>query len=377
MSTLERSQWRRGILASVVIGIAALLVVIYVTSGRDLASVVRQATATSLLGGATFILVAWLMRAVRFWLLIRHLQRRAGLFSLLQIYLATTFLSHITPFTTGGLPLQVYLLAQRHGLTLGEATAITGIDSVVNSLGVLVLLPLLPVWGLSLIASPDIRAGLQLLGLLLALLGGLVAYLLIFRPGWSAEGWLLRWAGRLRPGRARDLALKMAGGVAREWQSFSQALASLKKLPAGELFLLVLITMVYWAAYFGVAFGVLWGMGIYPPWQAVIVNQIVFNVLQALAPTPGGSGAAEWGMAVLFRNLVPTNQLATFVAVWRLFTFYSSLTLGGLAAARLLATPKARGPQKDRQPGRSSSPGDNGAASVPKGVREGVKVTND
>lgn len=380
MSIPERGQWQRGILASVVIGIGALLVVIYVTSGRDLASVVRHATATSLLAGAVFILSAWFMRAVRFWLILRRLHRQAGLLSLLQIYLATTFLSHVTPFTTGGLPLQVYLLSSRHGLTLGEATAVTGLDSVVNSLGVLVLIPLLLLWGASLIARPEIRAGLQLLGLLLAILAGLIAYILFFRPSWNVEGWLRRLGSRMRTGRGRDLLLRVAGGLANEWHSFRQALVTLGRLEVGELVLLILVTLGYWAAYFGVALGVLWGMGVTPPWQAVVTNQIVFNVLQPLAPTPGGSGAAEWGMAVLFRNLVPRNELATFVAIWRVFTFYSSLTLGGLAAARLLAKGKGRGPgggvrrREESEPGASFSPETNEPRTVRDGVREGVRV---
>lgn len=342
MSIPETRQWRRGIFASVVLGIFALLAIVYVTSGRDLASVVRNATLLSLVLGAAFIVTAWLMRAVRFWLLLRRIGRRARVFSLLQIYLATTFLSHVTPFTTGGLPLQVYLLSKRHGLTLGEATAVTGLDSLINTLGVLVLIPLLAVWGSALTARPEIRAGLQLLGVLLVGAAGLGAYLLFFRPSWNGEAWLRRQAERLRPGRTRNAVLKLAGGLGEEWRSFRQALTVYGRLSFVDLVPVVVVTFLYWAAYFGVALGVLWGMGVFPAWQAVLTSQIVFNVLQPLAPTPGGSGAAEWGMAVLFRHLVPREQLATFVAVWRLFTFYSSLTLGGLSAARLLAPYPAR-----------------------------------
>ncbi|MBE3582811.1 MAG: flippase-like domain-containing protein [Limnochordaceae bacterium] len=337
MSTvLQHINWRRGILISVALGAISLVVIVYLTTGRNVWQLVQQATLQSLVLGAVAIVCAWLMRAIRFRLLLRPLHRRIGLFRLLQIYLATTFVSHVTPTTTGGLPLQIYLFS-REKLSIGEATALTGLDSLINTLGVLLTVPLLLWWGPSIGFAREVQLTLEVFGSLLLVGGTAAGYLLWRRPSWDPEAWLLRRAERIRTQRLADVLRRLSRFAGEEWQTFQRALQFYAGLRIGPILLITLVTILYWVAYFGVALGVLAGLQVFPSWQKVVASQIVFNVLQPIAPTPGGSGAAEWGMALLFRPFVPNEKLGTFVAIWRLFTYYASLTLGGISIAQLLA----------------------------------------
>jgi uncharacterized protein (TIRG00374 family) len=62
----------------------------------------------------------------------------------------------------------------------------------------------------------------------------------------------------------------------------------------------------------------------------VIMVQIVLYFIRYFSPTPGGSGVAEGGFYMLFLPLVPRHILGLLVILWRLFTSYLGIFLGGL-----------------------------------------------
>ena len=57
--------------------------------------------------GMVFMVVVWMAKAWRMYLLVRGVGHSIRLWQLFQIYLATCFLSHVTPFNSGGTPLQI------------------------------------------------------------------------------------------------------------------------------------------------------------------------------------------------------------------------------------------------------------------------------
>jgi uncharacterized membrane protein YbhN (UPF0104 family) len=72
-------------------------------------------------------------------------------------------------------------------------------------------------------------------------------------------------------------------------------------------------------------------------WTPVIVAQLLLaSFVLPLAPTPGGSGARELGLAALLSAHVPEGQLLSGIVVYSGLTYYLPVVVGALFAGRQL-----------------------------------------
>jgi len=92
------------------------------------------------------------------------------------------------------------------------------------------------------------------------------------------------------------------------------------------------LTAAFWLCLFSIAPVILLGLGKPVPYFQAVIWQFVIQMIIVYLPLPGGSGAAELGLASLFVYFVPPSVLGIFVLVWRLLTYYVSLFFGGLIA---------------------------------------------
>jgi uncharacterized membrane protein YbhN (UPF0104 family) len=58
-------------------------------------------------------------------------------------------------------------------------------------------------------------------------------------------------------------------------------------------------------------------------------------------PTPGASGVAEVGFAALFSPVCPGELLSIYMLLWRFFTFYLGVIIGGIIVINILRPPKS------------------------------------
>lgn len=352
MENVEFARFRKGLLISLVLSLFTLAGVAIFFGGEESILSLRRATPLSLLLGSAAIALAWLLRATRLSLLTSIVGHNVPVGRMLLVFLSATFVSNATPFTTGGLPIQVFFL-HREGVSVGQATALTVIDSLLTSLFLVVLTPFLFLaWASEMAGSIGIRASIQLLVVVLWVGAGILTYLTL-RP--EALGRCLKWlAKRLgvdgvdreggeseskgtgAPGKARRLT-RWFNRIRMEGRRYREGLDVLKRTSPINILWLVILTILYWAAYVAVAPLILMGLGLSVAWLKVFVAQILFNLVQPLIPTPGASGGAELSMVFLFRPFVPAGYIAVFVATWRVLVYYSSLVFGGISFMRLIS----------------------------------------
>lgn len=336
LGRLSRRAIRRGAAVALMTGAAALAALAIMVGNGD--SPIRTLTMVDpayLAVAGALTLGSWWLRVARNQLLLAALGRPVGTGRMLRYFLASAFVSHVTPTSTGGVPVFVYLLT-REGLTAGQAAAVAVIDSG------LVAVWLLAGWPVALalegLLGPATGAGLTaaVLGAL-ALVSGLLLWSLARPRGLAA---LLLRVGRAaqrscgpgqRPG-VRRAFLRLA----RETLRFGRALRFFVLKRPWTLAGAVVLTGIYWAGYLSIAWAVVRGLGGRPDWTPLALRQLAFNLAQVFIPTPGGSGGAELLMGYLLRGFVPASRLAVAVAVWRLYTFYASLAVGGVLLLRTL-----------------------------------------
>ena len=126
------------------------------------------------------------------------------------------------------------------------------------------------------------------------------------------------------------------------------------------------LTIVYWA--FRLCCGplALMAVGWSGGWTPVIVAQLLLaSFVLPLAPTPGGSGARELGLAALLSAHVPEGQLLSGIVVYSGLTYYLPVVVGALFAGSSCGCRSSL----RRAEGRTS--GSAGCGAVPRSYRRG------
>ena len=331
--TLSPQAIRRSVIISLVAGAAAVAaLLLLVRDGDEAIEQIRLVDPLWLAVAGGLTLAAWLLRTWRSQILAAAFGARVPARRVLRYYLASAFVSHVTPTSAGGVPVFIYLLT-REGLSAGHATAVAVVDTG------LVMLWLLAAW-LPVAVWKGLAARVGSPGLTAAVVATLVAVAVLV--GWmlakprAVPALLMRWLARSRARGGRVLGRRWASALVKESLRFSVGLRYLVLRRPWHLLAATILTGLYWVVYLSIAWAVLVGLGGRADWVYAAAAQLVFNILQPFIPTPGGSGGAELMMAWLFRRVVPASRLAVFVGVWRIFIFYASLVVGGVMFVRSL-----------------------------------------
>lgn len=240
---------------------------------------------------------------------------------------AGMFYANITPSSTGGQPMQIYLMAQR-GITAGIATSALTVRYFFNQLMLVVLTALL--W----LINRDFAAqqlghvsGLIILGCAVnfACVPLIVLIMLNRRLVERIALWGIRFLTRHRlcrnPERWEQKALEgiehfhssLFDLIGRPHQVMLQLLVS-----AAEMTLLMLVPLMVYKAF---------GLSGTPAMHIVTVAFMLF-VSASYTPLPGASGAQEGGFLVYFKGIFTDGTLPLALLVWRFMTYYVCLLAG-------------------------------------------------
>jgi uncharacterized protein (TIRG00374 family) len=287
------------------------------------------------------VIASWLVEALRVKLIAATLDEKIGFANILRINMVGLFTGNITPFTSGSVPAQVYLLHQL-GISLGKATAIVTTRMVFTSLFFMIGGPA----ALYLFR----RRLLQELGIehLSVLINAMLLFLLvlsftfllvvIWRPQYGRtlmkKVFSLRLIRKILGPRAETVCDRFLCEL-EEFQGCLRTILRHRFLPvAGITFL----TVFYWIISLSIAPAVLKGFGVNIGNRIFRLLLLEFAILFLVSfiPIPGGSGFTEMGLYSLFSFYLPKHLLAVSVAIWRFLSYYLTTLIGGLFFLRYL-----------------------------------------
>ncbi|MBL4846845.1 MAG: flippase-like domain-containing protein [Planctomycetes bacterium] len=277
-------------------------------------------------GATALILPLWLLDALRYRVLARGFDLELGYLRCLQLGFLFHMAAYLTPGSAGGQPLVAWYLT-RHGVPLPE------------SLGISLIKPLLGMFvitfggGIALLIHPAPPPGLErflVLGAVLMLTLASGVGVLLLRPNSVARvcAWAFEQIARL-PGL--DRAGRFAGALDRSVEVAGRLRT--RGLP----FLAVNLALtIAWYAVGLIALGlVARSVGIGRPLHALSCDLGLFRALAIYAPTPGGAGLAEGGIAWLFG----AERALALALGWRLLFHYAEIVAGLAVLVHTFKTP--------------------------------------
>lgn len=334
-------QWlRKGLTLTISISILTILILFFFSTTSDTwrsLLTFRLETVFLLIGT---LCLSWFLEGLRVKLITAILEENIPLKDILRINLAALFSGNITPFTSGSLPTQVYLLHQK-GLSVGKASAVVTIRITFSNL-------------FFAIGGPAILFFFryQILNELgLSHLSGVIHYILFLALIFSAFLIFFLW----RPAKGEILVKKFfrlkpverllgfrtevyCQRVIAELEEFHSCLTVLFRKKFLPVLGVICLTFLYWVVFFSIAPVVMTGFGVYigDKIARLIMLQFIILFLLSFIPIPGGSGLAELGLYSIFSIYLPKHLLAISVVIWRFLSYHLNTLIGGFFFLKLL-----------------------------------------
>ncbi len=272
--------------------------------------------------------VTWWLQGLIVAELARPQLKRLRVGEMVRVYMAGGFVWGVSPIKGAEVPFEVYLL-KRLGLSAGEGSTVVVTRVLLDvailtptALGGLVLAFDLP----EVDPPPLLLAG--------STIAGLIAVIIL----------LMRKRGRRKPGGGKPSPSE-PGWRARGRAKISRFFGDMHKSLAlfwlrGHRATLIYggaLTVVYWAFRLSLGPLALMAAGWSGDWIPVVVAQLLlFSLVLPIAPTPGGSGAREFGFAALLTAYVPEEQLLSGTIIYTGLAHYLPVIIGAFYAGREL-----------------------------------------
>src|SRR5215211_277381 len=256
---------------------------------------------------ATSVVTWWLQGLIYSVLARSHLKNpRVG--NMFRVDMAGLFVALVSPIRGAELPYKAYLLS-RLGFSAGEGSNMV-VTRVLLDAVILTPAALLALARYS-SALPEVRnLNLLLAGLGATVVLAAVAVLVRRRVRGRVRGRTLRlggWRWQVRVGaKVSGFLRDMHRSFASYWRPGHRA----------TLLYAIGLTAVYWVLRLSVGPMALIAVGWSGDWLPVVVAQLLLaSFVLPFAPTPGGGGARELGLAALLSGYVPEGQLLSGLVV--------------------------------------------------------------
>lgn len=280
-----------------------------------------------LIVGVAAMVLCWLWEAGVLWYMARGLIKPISYRTSLRSTMVVQFFNNVTPFSSGGQPMQIWSL-WRDGVPVGESTAIQigkfAVFQVVLTLcSTAALVYDFPIfkdylggWMWMIVIAYIVQVGVLVF-----------VVVLIVKPRFMR--WMVDVARRIvghtrLKERLANLFEKADTELTRFEESSALLRGNLRVFAVGAL-----LTLVQLFFFFSVAYCSCRALDVNPPFLATVAAAAFVYMVAGIVPLPGASGGAEGTFALVFSLFFPEGtSVAVCVFLWRALTFYLPVAVG-------------------------------------------------
>lgn len=243
----------------------------------------------------------------------------------------TQFFNGITPFSTGGQPMEIYMLHQK-GIRIPKATNLI-MQTFIFYQVALVFFGIIAVVFNSMFSYFNVSSllnGLILLGFSINTFVAILLFVVSFSK--KSNAWLLKTGLNILT-KLKIVKDKEKTYVA--WKDrlddFHESASHLKKNKG--LFLKgVIYNFLGLVSYYIIPLLIAYSMGSYTSMnglEAIVASAYVL-IMASFVPIPGASGGIEYGFLSFFGNFIKGPMLSAMLLMWRFVTYYLPMILGAI-----------------------------------------------
>jgi uncharacterized protein (TIRG00374 family) len=327
---------KTGLTIFLALSIVSALVIFFIGAKPGTWTRIRYIRPGYALLAAALMLSHWCFNALRFKILVNSLDNNVSFRTSLKAFIANIFVSAVTPSQTGGGPIQIYIL-NRAGVPIAK-----GFTGCLMG-AVMAVFWLLTSTIIILIAKPDLRMefGGHLTGILVSVVAVFGILALLFLLSLFRIKLVKNLIGRtlltvLRVvGTERRLAFtkRVMGGM----DQYRECMSVFFRVRKLRLLLALALTLASLAANSAISLALLKGLNVEFNLLNVYLAQFILFFIAYFGPTPGASGIAEFSTFWVLSSLhIQSEILGVYTVMWRVFTSFIAVTIGGIIVLSLI-----------------------------------------
>ena len=333
---ITRKKIKRGLQVFIFVSLFSFAAIFFLTRTDSVEQAIRKFAPHVFLLIPVFIAFDWLGSGLRLYIFGRVLYPGISFRSCVRANLGNYFMAAVTPAQTGGGPAQIYLL-YADGMPAVEATSASLMTFLATAFFLIIAAAFTFAFKGRVTLTNQMLHHLFNYGIFFFLFIGFLVILALAFPNFYREAVtkVVSFISRLRKKdylSGSHWANSMIDGVDR---CHKHLIYFIRKKPL-ILILGIIISGALFTAKFVLAYVVVVGLGCKASLMNVVLLQVVIVLINYFFPSPGGSGAAELSSAALMASVVPRDLIPYYVILWRLFTTYISVTVGGIVIIRAL-----------------------------------------
>lgn len=332
-TTLTQKKIIKGLIIVLSGGVIVLLLINLFITRQNIWLSLAHLNRKTLFLSFILILFSVFISTLRLGLMVKILKEQISLLEAIKIYYISTFAGGITPFFSGAVPVQIYLLHQniRNKIPLGKATIITTFLPLLKTLVLVIFAPIVFFYFRNTLSKYSMFSNLLMLIATLSSLLLIAAFILCI----NYPEKLIKIILQIQQFPFLNHFFKRKNVSSRMEKLLSEIhafnhISYLFKKNWLKLLILLFYTIIFLGIYFSIPLLLLWGFDLKLDPLPILTIEIIFYFLLPFIPTPGGIGAAELGFASLFSWFVPPDILVPFIGTWRFITFYFNLFVGAI-----------------------------------------------
>ncbi len=327
---------KQGIKIFILITVIASTLILILTVSKDTWEHLKSIKPIYFLLTLIALLFYYYLDGVRVKYLAKGLGYNISVFTGVEVVVSGIFLAAITPFQTGGYPVQVYYL-KKNGIPYGEGTLILFMRGILAVIFHIVALPFIFLTYSYLLKNNVVEWIIKYIIIFYPLLL-IVSTIIYFLPEKFLkflENLDNRFFSKNKSGKSP--IKRFSDFVKREINYFKDGLKYYFKKRKTLLFILLFLTFFSYTIFLSIAVLILFGLGVKVTHPLAVANlQFLHNFLVYFMPTPGASGIAETVFAILFKDICPKEILGIYAIIWRFFTFTIGAFIGGILTLKIV-----------------------------------------
>jgi uncharacterized protein (TIRG00374 family) len=279
------------------------------------------------------LIVSWVAEGSRIKVIASGLGEKLSLSKVLGINLAAACTGNITPFYSGGIPTQIYLLC-RNGIQPGKSSAIVTLRLIISTLIFTLFAPFLLLFYHTKF-SFGIARQITTVAIPVAFLGSALMILFIIKPKLLGNFFAF-FIGLFKNNRFSQKIKPRLDSLLEELDTFHQSIHDFRN--GIHFYAAFLLSILYWFAFFSIAPLLIFTFGVSSPgiFLETILVQFILVFIMAYVPIPSGSGVMELGLYSVF-VFVPSLQLRTvIILIWRFLGYHVATFVGGVILIKLI-----------------------------------------
>lgn len=241
------------------------------------------------------------------------------------------FFNGITPFSTGGQPMEIYMLTE-HDIKISHASNIT-IQNFIFYQTALVIYGILAVLYnavFHIFPENSLLKHFVLLGFFINTLVAVVLFLITFSEKSTKKTThvIIKFLSKIKIIKNKEKAISSIDNKLEEFHSSAKQLHKRKKLfIAGVIFNFLSLTCLYIVPLF-----IVYSLHDFSSLNILetLTASAYVLIIGSFVPIPGASGGIEYGFLRFFGNFLTSNVTAAVLIVWRFITYYLGIILGSL-----------------------------------------------